>query len=89
MPPIEPDPRTRPDDGSDGSHYDIRLKRIGHGESIETQDLIEALDLNHAYGEMLCAIVRSNNGKRTSSRARDLRKIIYYAQRQLQIEEGK
>ena len=83
---ISPTPSSRPDDGSDGSHYDIKLD---NGRLvIEAQDLIESLNLNHGMGECFCAIIRMGR-KPGESKLRALKKIEYYTKRAIKLEQNK
>lgn len=51
--------------------------------AIDLQDLIEYKELNFAQGNILKAIYRANNSTH-SSYERDLNKIIWFAQRELE-----
>jgi hypothetical protein len=78
--------QNRPDDGNDGSHYEVVLPEgSDHGGVISASDIVEALNLNHAMGEAFCAIWRMGK-KPGEKKSRALRKVIYYAERQLKIE---
>lgn len=82
----------RPDDGSDGAHYDLlihsgRIPVVGDYTLVQCAEVIEGLGLNHALGEALCAIWRIGR-KPGESRARALRKAKYYIERELEREEA-
>ena len=67
-------------DGGDTNYYDLP-----QGAEI-LQDLIEHKEMNFAQGEIFkAAYTLSDDSARThSTKARDLRKIIWYANRELQ-----
>lgn len=76
----------RPDDGSDGQHYDLIIQS-GHDGWLRVRcvEVVEALDLKHGVGEAFCAIWRMGK-KPGEERARALRKALYYLQRELERE---
>ena len=76
----------RPDDGSDGQHYDLIIMSDHDGpQRVRCVEVIEALGLDHGMGEVLCSIWRMGK-KPGEERARAIRKAIYYLQRALDKE---
>lgn len=67
--------------GSKASYYDLPegAKVLG--------DLIAYRNLNHAYGEIFCAIYRSGRASH-SDELRDARKVLYYAQSEVRRLEA-
>lgn len=81
-------PEARPDDGSDGQHYDLIITSDHDGpQRVRCVEVVEALGLKHGLGEALCAIWRMGK-KPGETRARALRKAIYYLERELGREEA-
>jgi hypothetical protein len=78
----------RPDDGSDGQHYDLIIMSDHDGpQRVRCVEVVEALDLKHGVGEAFCAIWRMGK-KPGEERARALRKAIYYLQRELRRDQA-
>ncbi len=71
--------------GLRNDYYDITLPS---GYTVAAMDVIEALDLNFAEGNILKAIwrqatARKGNGKEGTSRKYDLEKVVFFAKRLL------
>ena len=64
-------------DGGSASYYELPPG------ARELQDLIEAKSMNFAVGNIFKAAYRLGDDRSHSNRARDLRKILWFAQREL------
>jgi hypothetical protein len=64
-------------DGGSASYYELPAN------ARELQDLIEYRDMNFAVGNIFKAAYRLNATETHSNYARDLRKIIWFAEREL------
>ncbi len=70
--------------GLNGSYYDIRLL---DGRIVATQDIIEALGLNFAQGNILKSVVRMGRKPGVAERY-DAEKVVYYGTRELKRAGG-
>jgi hypothetical protein len=69
-------------DGGSASYYELPEG------ATELQDLIEGKNMNYAVGNMFKAVYRLG-ADHHSNKARDLRKIIWFAERELTKQEDK
>lgn len=70
-------------DGGDAHYYDLPLN------AKNLQDLIEAKNMNFSVGNIFKAAYRMDEEGILSNKARDLRKIMWFADRELKRIESK
>ena len=87
---------SRPDDGSDGAHYDVEItiweerndEMRPKTVKVRATDVIRALGMNHALGEAFCALWRLGR-KPGEDPCRALRKAKFYVEQELEARENK